>query len=58
MRTATACTLLKLERESLEQLLVQYPNLRQQLERLGSERLQRTARLLSGQMIHMGDSRV
>lgn len=58
VRTATACTLLKLERESLEQLLAQYPNLRQQLERLGSERLQRTARLLSGQMIHMGDSRV
>jgi cAMP-dependent protein kinase regulator len=58
VRTATACTLLKLGRESLEQLLAQYPNLRQQLERLGSERLVRTARLLSGQMIHMGDSRV
>jgi len=58
VRAATACTLLKLERESLEQLLAQHPNLRQQLERLGSERLQRTARLLSGQMIHMGDSRV
>jgi cAMP-dependent protein kinase regulator len=58
VRAATACTLLKLEPEALEQLCVQHPNLRQQLERLGSERMQRTSRLLSGRMVHMGDARV
>jgi CRP-like cAMP-binding protein len=58
VRAATACTLLKLEPDALEQLCVQHPNLRQKLERLGTERMQRTSRLLSGRMVHMGDARV
>jgi CRP-like cAMP-binding protein len=58
VRAATGCMLLKLEREALEQLCVQHPNLRQKLEQMGSERMQRTSRLLSGRMVHMGDARV
>jgi CRP-like cAMP-binding protein len=58
VQAATGCMLLKLEREALEQLCVQHPNLRQKLEQMGSERMQRTSRLLSGRMVHMGDARV
>lgn len=58
VQAATPCTLLALEQGSLEQLFVQYPVLRQQLESLGSQRLQRTSRLLSGRTVHMGDRRV
>jgi CRP-like cAMP-binding protein len=58
VRAATGCMLLKLEREALEQLCIQHPNLRQKLEQMGSERMQRTSRLLSGRMVHMGDARV
>ncbi|MFL5349907.1 MAG: hypothetical protein ACJ8AT_34450 [Hyalangium sp.] len=49
---------MRCSRGSLEQLFVQHPTLRQQLEHLGSERMQRTSRLLSGRMVHMGDRRV
>jgi cAMP-dependent protein kinase regulator len=58
VRAATACTLLKLESEAFEQLLAPRPELRQKLGALGSERLQRTSRLLSGRTIHPGDARV
>jgi CRP-like cAMP-binding protein len=58
VRAATACTLLKLEREAFEQLLASRPELRQKLGALGSERLHRTSRLLSGRTIHQGDTRV
>jgi CRP-like cAMP-binding protein len=58
VRAATPCTLLQLEREVFEQLLAQRPGLRQRLEQLGSERLQRTSRLLSGRTVHHGDARV
>ncbi len=58
VRAATPCTLLKLERDSLEQLFLQHPALRQQLEHLGAERMQRTSRLLSGRTVYMGDMRV
>ncbi|HYH99685.1 cyclic nucleotide-binding domain-containing protein [Hyalangium sp.] len=58
VRAATPCALLKLEREAFEQLLSQHPQLRQQLELLGSERRERTARLLSGRTVHHGDARV
>jgi CRP-like cAMP-binding protein len=58
VRAATPCTLLKLERDVFEQLLTQHPGLRQRLERLGAERLQRTTRLLSGRTVHPGDARV
>lgn len=33
-------------------------DLRQKLEQLGTERMQRTARLFSGRPVHMGDARV
>ncbi|HEX8703805.1 MAG TPA: cyclic nucleotide-binding domain-containing protein [Myxococcaceae bacterium] len=58
VRAATACTLLKLERDAFEQLLAPRPELRQKLGALGTERLQRTSRLLSGRTIHPGDARV
>jgi cAMP-dependent protein kinase regulator len=58
VRAATPCALLKLDREVFEQLLPQHPQLRQQLELLGSERRQRTTRLLSGRTVHQGDARV
>lgn len=58
VRASTPCTLLMLEREVLEQLISQHPDLRQRLERMGSERLQRTTRLLSGRALHPGDTRV
>lgn len=58
VRASTPCTLLKLERDTFEQLFTQKPELRQKLEALGVERQQRTARLLSGRTIHMGDTRV
>ena len=46
--TDTSCTLLKLSREACERHLLSHPDLREQLSRMGSERLQRTAELLAG----------
>jgi len=47
--TDTACTLLRLSRDACERHLLHQPGLREYLSRLASERLQRTARLLSSE---------
>jgi CRP-like cAMP-binding protein len=58
VRAAAPSILLKLERDTFEQLLDKHPALRQELQRLGSERLFRTAQLLSKRPILPGDARV
>jgi cAMP-dependent protein kinase regulator len=58
VRATMPCVLLKLEREVLEQLLPQHPQLHQELQRLGAERMLRTTMLLCGRPIHLGDTRV
>lgn len=52
------CTLLRLERQIVERLILVQPGVREAFSRLGSERLQRTARLLSGHEPLEGDQRV
>jgi cAMP-dependent protein kinase regulator len=47
--TETACTLLRLSRVACERHLLNQPGLRDYLSRLASERLQRTARLITGE---------
>lgn len=47
VRAATSCLLLKLERRAFEQLIAVQPELRRELQRLGAERLCRTALLLT-----------
>ncbi|PTL80591.1 cyclic nucleotide-binding domain-containing protein [Vitiosangium sp. GDMCC 1.1324] len=54
----SACTLLRLDRQSVERHILVQPGVREALSRLSSERLQRTARLLSGQEMLEGDQRV
>ncbi|WNG45567.1 cyclic nucleotide-binding domain-containing protein [Archangium minus] len=54
----TPCTLLRLERQAVERHILVQPGVRQALSRLSSERLQRTARLLSGHELLDGDQRV
>ncbi|MHB8872586.1 MAG: cyclic nucleotide-binding domain-containing protein [Myxococcaceae bacterium] len=52
------CTLLFLSRAAFEGLVLSHPALRAQLTRMSFERLQRSAKLLSGRFAHPGDSRV
>lgn len=54
----TPCTLLRLERQVVERHILVHPGVREALSRLSSERLQRTARLLSGHELLEGDQRV
>jgi cAMP-dependent protein kinase regulator len=56
--TYSPCTLLRLDRQSVERHILVQPGVREALSRLSSERLQRTARLLSGHELHEGDQRV
>ncbi len=58
VRAKTQCLLLKLEQGVLDKLLQQHPLLAKELQRLGTERMQRTTRLLSGRPLHPGDARV
>jgi cAMP-dependent protein kinase regulator len=54
----TPCTLLRLDRGAVERHILIQPGVREALSRLSSERLQRTARLLSGHELLEGDLRV
>jgi cAMP-dependent protein kinase regulator len=47
VRAATACLLLKLDRAAFEQLVEAEPELRRELQRMGTERMCRTALLLT-----------
>ena len=49
---------LRLEREAFERLILSQPGMRGALTRVGTERLQRTAKLLSGRDLQEGDLRV
>jgi cAMP-dependent protein kinase regulator len=48
--TDSSCTLLRLSRDACERHLLHQPGLREHLSRMASERLQRTARLIGGQV--------
>jgi CRP-like cAMP-binding protein len=48
--TDTPCTLLRLSRDACEKHLLHQPGLREHLSRMASERLQRTARLIGGEV--------
>jgi cAMP-dependent protein kinase regulator len=48
--TDSACTLLRLSRDACERHLLHQPGLREHLARMASERLQRTARLIGGEV--------
>lgn len=56
--TDAPCTLLRLERSAVERLVLVNAGVREALSRLSSERLRRTARLLSGHEVLEGDLRV
>ncbi|MFL5352004.1 cyclic nucleotide-binding domain-containing protein [Archangium sp.] len=56
--TYSPCTLLRLDRQAVERHILVQSGVREALSRLSSERLQRTARLLSGHELHEGDQRV
>lgn len=58
VRAEEASVVLRLEREAFERLILSQPGMRGALTRVGTERLQRTARLLSGRDMHEGDLRV
>lgn len=58
VRAETPCTLLKLDRRDFERLVLSHPALKAELVRLSFERLQRTAKLLSGRFSPPGDRRV
>ncbi|MDY7230071.1 cyclic nucleotide-binding domain-containing protein [Hyalangium rubrum] len=58
VRAEDGSVVLRLEREAFERLILSQPGMRGALTRVGTERLQRTARLLSGRDLHDGDLRV
>lgn len=58
VRANTASVVLRLDRAAFERLILGLPGIRGALMKVGTERLQRTAKLLSGQEIHDGDLRV
>jgi cAMP-dependent protein kinase regulator len=55
VRAEEGSVVLKLEREAFEQLILSQPGMRGALTRVGTERLQRTAKLLSGRDLPDGD---
>jgi cAMP-dependent protein kinase regulator len=56
--TETPCTLLRLDRDACERYILSQPGMRESFSRLVAQRLDRTARLVSGQELHEGDQRV
>jgi cAMP-dependent protein kinase regulator len=58
VRADMASVVLRLDREAFERLILSQPGMRGALMRVGTERLQRTARLLSGRDLHDGDLRI
>ncbi len=58
VRADTACVVLRLDRAVFERTILSQPGTRGALMRVGTERLQRTAKLLSGRALHDGDLRV
>ncbi len=58
VRADMASVVLKLDRAAFERLILSQPGMRGALTKVGTERLQRTARLLSGKDLHEGDLRV
>ncbi|MBN1208900.1 MAG: cyclic nucleotide-binding domain-containing protein [Myxococcaceae bacterium] len=58
VRADVASVVLRQNREAFERLILSQPGMRGALMRVGTERLQRTARLLSGRDLHEGDLRV
>lgn len=58
VRADMASVVLRLDRNAFERLILSQPGMRSTLTRVGTERLQRTAKLLSGRDHHDGDLRV
>lgn len=58
VRADMASVVLKLDRAAFERLILSQPGMRGALTKVGTERLQRTARLLSGKDLVEGDLRV
>jgi cAMP-dependent protein kinase regulator len=58
VRAEVASVVLRLDRAAFERLILSQPGMRGALMRVGTERLQRTARLLSGRELHEGDLRI
>jgi len=58
VRADMASVVLRLDRAAFERLILSQPGMRSTLTRVGTERLQRTAKLLSGRDHHEGDLRV
>ncbi|ADO68569.1 cyclic nucleotide-binding domain-containing protein [Stigmatella aurantiaca] len=58
VRANTASVVLRLDRAAFERLILGLPGIRGALMKVGTERLQRTAKLLSGREVHDGDLRV
>jgi CRP-like cAMP-binding protein len=58
VRADMASVVLRLDRDAFERLILSQPGMRSTLTRVGTERLQRTAKLLSGRDHHDGDMRV
>ncbi|MBU8900159.1 cyclic nucleotide-binding protein [Corallococcus sp. H22C18031201] len=58
VRTESECVLLRLDRGAFERHILSQPGMKGMLMRMGTERLQRTARLLSGRELLEGDLRV
>jgi CRP-like cAMP-binding protein len=55
VRAEVPSVVLKLDRAAFDRLILSQPGMRGALTRVGTERLQRTARLLSGRDLHDGD---
>jgi CRP-like cAMP-binding protein len=58
VKAGEGSVVLRLEREAFERLILSQPGMRGALTRVGTERLQRTAKLLSGRELQEGDLRV
>jgi CRP-like cAMP-binding protein len=58
VRAEEGTVVLRLEREAFERLILSQPGMRGALTRVGTERLQRTAKLLSGRDLEDDDLRV
>jgi CRP-like cAMP-binding protein len=58
VRAESACVVLRLDRAAFERHILSQPGMKGMLMRMGTERLQRTARLMSGRDLIEGDLRV